>query len=303
MIRNGPVPISSRGDLPPWLSAGAKKCLEAARALAQHQGGVKQEESRVRAIAAAKLIGPFAIALLLTLAHVDPSRAREPALAAIVPIDLPDGQVGHMRLFHGDGVYVADPVRLIVLDAAGHLVGYSHESFPISIICSAERKCVGYDHADGVIFEFHPTEQYLGPVITDGLSAGLWFGPRDVTANMRMRAPTWSEFAAANLQMAKGSYTDIIFVVIAGIVMGILGLALRRYGVRGGSGFFVRFMTWIAVLDLEFAMLVLSAWPAYIGAISNFLWLTSLCLGALCVFGVWLALRLLNRSRRQPANA
>ena len=256
----------------------------------------------MRALAAAKLIGLYATALFLTMAHVDPCRAREPVLATIVPIDLPDGQVGEMRLFHGDGVYVADPVRLIVLDAGGHLVGYSHESFPISIICSAERKCVGYDHANGAILEFVQVKKYVGPVITDGPSAGLWFGPRDVTANMRMRAPTWSEFAAANAQMAKASYTDIVFVVVAGVFMGIMALTLKRFGPHR-LGLFIQVAIWIAVLGLEFALLVLSAWPANIGAISNFLWSTSLCFGALCVVGAWLALRLFRHTHRQSANA
>jgi hypothetical protein len=74
-----------------------------------------------------------------------------------------------MRLFHGDGVYVADPVRLIVLDATGHLVGYSHETFPISIICAAERKCVGYDHRNGIILEFDQATKSVGPVIKEAV--------------------------------------------------------------------------------------------------------------------------------------
>ena len=257
----------------------------------------------MRVIAAAKLISLFAIALLFTITYVGPGRARQPVLADSVPIDLPGGQVGQMRLFHGDGVYVADPVRLIVLDATGQLAGYSYESFPISVICLAERKCVGYDHREGVILEFDAITKFPGPVITDGLSAGLWFGPHNAFVNFRTRAPTLSEFASANMQMAKSNYTDIISVVIAGALMGILGLALKRFGIRSGMRFFVQFMIWIIVLGLEFAALVVSFWPAYLGAISNFLWLMSLCFGALCVVGVCLAFRNFRRMRRQPASA
>jgi hypothetical protein len=256
-----------------------------------------------RAIAAAKLIGLFAIALLLTVARIDPGLAREPTLATIVPIDLPDGQVGELRLFHGDGVYVADPVRLIVLDAAGHLVGYSHETFPISIICSAARKCVGYDHRNGVVLEFARTGNYLGPVISDGINAGLWFGPRNTFVNMHFRAPTTSEFAAANLQVVKDNYTDIALIFISGILMGALALALHRFGIRGGLGIAVRIVISIVALGLEFVLLILSFWPVFLGGISVFLWLMSLVLGLLCVVGAWLTLRFTRRKHRQAATA
>ena len=252
----------------------------------------------VRAMAAARLIGLFAIALLLSIAHVDPGRARELTLAAVVPIDLPDGQVGAIRLFHGDGVYVADPVRLIVLDAAGHLVGYSHETFPISIICSVERKCVGYDHRNGVILEFDQATKYLGPVITDGLNAGLWFGPRNTFVNMRIREPTSSEFAAANIQVVKDNYYVVALIFTVGIFMGVLALVLIRYGVRGGLGLVVKVVIWIVLLGLEFALLVFSFGPVFLGTIGLFLWLTLLCLGALCVAGAWLALRLFSQIGR-----
>ncbi len=257
----------------------------------------------MRATAASRLVGLFAVALLLTMAHVDPGRTREPVLATVVPIDLPDGQAGEMRLFHGDGVYVADPVRLIVLDAVGHLVGYSHETFPISIICSAERKCVGYDHRNGVILEFDQAAKYLGPVITDGLSAGLWFGSRNTYVNIRIRAPTTSEFAAANLQIAKDNYTDMALDVIAGAFMGFLVLLLVRFGVRGGLGIILKSVIWIVVLGLEYVLLLTSFLPVFGGFISIFLWLMSLGLGALCVLSIWLALRFFRRTHPQSADA
>jgi hypothetical protein len=247
------------------------------------------------------LLWAIAIALPLTMAHVDPSFSRAPILAGVIPVDLPDGQVGEMRLFHGDGVIVADPVRLIVLDATGHLVGYSHESFPVSIICSEARKCVGYDHPNGVILEFVPTTKFLGPVISDELFAGLWFGPRNSTMNIRTRAPTWPEFAAANLQMAEGSQTDLVFIVVAGACMALLALVLKAFAVGRGLGFFVQLVLWIVALGLELALLLFSFWPVYIGAMGEFVWLISLCSGALCIVVLWLAFRFFRRSHRQPA--
>ncbi len=249
------------------------------------------------------LLRAFAIALPLTMAHIDPSFARAPILAGITPVDLPDGQVGEMRLFHGDGVIVADPVRLIVLDATGHLVGFSHESFPVSIICSEARKCVGYDHPNGVILEFVPTTKVLGPVISDELFAGLWFGPRNATMNIRTRAPTWSEFAAANLQIAEGHETDIAFIAAVGACMALLALVLRRFAVGRGLGFFVQLMLWIVALGLEFVLLIFSFWPVYIGAMGQIVWLMSLGSGVLSMGGVWLAFRYFRHLRRQPAQA
>jgi hypothetical protein len=247
------------------------------------------------------LLLAFSLALPLTMAHVDPSFARAPILANVIPVDLPDGQVGEMRLFHGDGVIVADPVRLIVLDATGHLVGYSHESFPVSIICSEARKCVGYDHPNGVILEFVPTTNVLGPAISDELFAGLWFGPRNTTMNMRTRAPTWSEFAAANLQMAEGSRTELVFIAVAGACMALLALMLRAFAVGRGLGFCVQLVLWIVALGLEFVLLIFSFWPVHIGAMGEFVWLLSLCSGALCIVGVWLTFRYFRHMRRQPA--
>ena len=245
----------------------------------------------------------LAITMLLAITHADSSFSREPSLAAVVPIDLPDGQTGEMRLFHGNGVYVEDPVRLIVLDATGHLVGYSPESFPISIICSTERKCVGYAHRQGVVLEFDPTTKYLGPVITDGPGAGLWFGSRNTILNIRVRAPTSSEFAAANWEIVKDNSTEIALIFVAGVFMLALVLALIRFGVRASFGVFVQFIIWIVVLGSEFILLALSFWPVFLGDISIFLWMLPLGFGAIFVVIVWLMFRLLRRRPPHPAAA
>src|SRR5207247_973130 len=107
-------------------------------------------------------------------------------------------------LLHGDGILFADPVRLIVLDAAGRSIAYSHESVPMAIYCPVALHCVGYDHGKGWIMEFVPTQTYVGPVVTDGESAwSILNEPRNDDVNIRTRQPSMLESATANFAIAR----------------------------------------------------------------------------------------------------
>jgi hypothetical protein len=247
----------------------------------------------------------LATAFLLVIAHVDPSFAHPPYFTQVEKIVLSDGQIGEMRLLHGDGILMPDPVRLIVLDSAGRLIGYSREDFgPHSIICSAVKRCAGYNHGEGLILEFNATEPFAGPVVADGLSADLWNKPRNVSVNIRTRPPAISEYVAANFQLAKFYYFLVVPIAVVGALMGLLGWLLWGIGTGGDVGIITKFMLWIVMLGAEFFLLAISIFHViFSGRVSGIVWFMSLCFGAFSVFAIRQIVRCLKRSRRQSAQA
>lgn len=88
--------------------------------------------------------------LILTLAFVlaasCPSYAHRPYFTQVEPVVLPDGQPGEMRLLKGDGIFFADPARILVLDREQRLLARSHRSTTMSLLCDRDRySCLGYD--------------------------------------------------------------------------------------------------------------------------------------------------------------
>jgi hypothetical protein len=247
----------------------------------------------------------LAIAYLLILVQVDPSFAHRPYFTQVEKIVLPDGQIGEMRLLHGDGIIVSDPVRLIVLDSAGRLIGYSREDFgPYTIICSVDKRCLGYKHDHRLILEFNATEPFTGPVVTDGISADLWNKAREVSMNIHMRRPTLQEYVWANITLAKFYFFYVVFIVVVGLLVGLVGWLLWGIGTGGSVGILAKFVFWIFMLSIEFVLLVISLVPVILaGHLSGIVWLVSLCFGVFFVLVVRQIARFVRHKSKRPAQA
>lgn len=75
--------------------------------------------------------------------------------------DLPGGVAGpvSLKLWHGDGIVVSNPVRAVVVDAQGILLAASPVSVTLQIGCSgawAQRQCIAYDSLTLIVYEPQP---------------------------------------------------------------------------------------------------------------------------------------------------
>lgn len=88
----------------------------------------------------------LALALTFMLFTGDHALAHSPYFTRIEPIVLPNGQPGEMSLLNGDGIFVADPARILVLDQDRRLLARSYQSTSMILLCDRERRsCWGQD--------------------------------------------------------------------------------------------------------------------------------------------------------------
>lgn len=74
-----------------------------------------------------------------------PAFAHSPYFTQTEKLALPGGRIGEIRLLHGDGIFLADPVRAMVLDEQGRPLARSSWSGAMTIVCNREHRCRVYD--------------------------------------------------------------------------------------------------------------------------------------------------------------
>lgn len=90
--------------------------------------------------------GLLVLVLTLVLFASDYALAHSPYFTRIEPIVLPNGQPGEMSLLNGDGIVLADPARILVLDQERRLLARSYQSTSMTLLCDRERRsCWGQD--------------------------------------------------------------------------------------------------------------------------------------------------------------
>lgn len=105
-----------------------------------------------------------------------------------------------MRIIAGDGIFVADPLRIIILDAESRLIAEGPKTWSLSIVCDTPLRCHGYDHSSGEVIEPDPTTFGRdGPIVPP-------FDERDDLWNIeagegswgiKVRPATWGEWLHA----------------------------------------------------------------------------------------------------------
>ena len=80
----------------------------------------------------------FALAALFA---AEPAQAHSPYFTKSKPLALPDGTLGQIRLLHGDGIVLADPVRAMILDAQGRPLARSPWSYSMVLDCDRDHRC------------------------------------------------------------------------------------------------------------------------------------------------------------------
>jgi hypothetical protein len=234
----------------------------------------------------AYFIGAVAAACIMA-SHAD---AHRPYFTVIEKISPPGGQPGEMRLLHGDGIFFADPVRVLVLDEEGRAVALSPLTSIQSLVCPEERKCLAVDLEGKRAFELDPATFRISPVRQE--SDGL----RDLEAEeaswgFRTRDASHLEILRGNINLAKELNISLSGQVGCGAVAALL-LFGWRWQRKPGHRRIVRTAAAVGIgvarlIGFALVVFVSSYLAALVGA-SNEIWLTSLLVGgALALLVMW----------------
>lgn len=229
----------------------------------------------------AMLVRLFVFAAILAFAGV-PAWAHSPYFTQIEKIDLPDGTEGELRLLHGDGILVGDPVRIIAIDSQERLLARSEHGAVAHILCGQAGRCNAY--IDDRILELAPGAE-PGPVIAKALRE---YGSDERYAleastqsfGFSARAPSFKESITVSLGVAKRfplltlfhfALGALLILSIAGLVVGPLKHAGRMWIVLG----ILMALIVVALLAVMSVLLML------IVTFPDLLWLGSIGLGAM----------------------
>jgi hypothetical protein len=103
---------------------------------------------------------PFALRAILfacaTLFTAEAAHAHSPYFTQSEKFALPDGTVGQIRLLHGDGVILSDPVRVMILDAQGRPLARSPWAFAMLLDCDRDHRCRAFNFDRLLIHQPNP---------------------------------------------------------------------------------------------------------------------------------------------------
>jgi hypothetical protein len=163
--------------------------------------------------------------------------------------------VGEARLLHVDGIFSADPIRVIIVDAAGRLLARSHRSRTMALSCSGDHHCRAFDVGDGKVLEIDPDTFRKGPVVPrSGYELGT-IEAGDETWGFRVRPASLLEYAEAELALAKRSFLELLVLLVVGTFVGFAFLMIRgRTNAEKSKGVFSYLFHMVKVIS---ALLIL----------------------------------------------
>lgn len=104
----------------------------------------------------------FAFAMLFV---AETSHAHSPYFTRTEKIALPDGTTGQIRLLHGDGVILADPVRVMILDAQGRPLARSPWAFAMFLDCDRDHRCRAFNFDRLLVHQPNPAAFRAEPAL------------------------------------------------------------------------------------------------------------------------------------------
>lgn len=217
------------------------------------------------------------------LTGLAPALAHRPYITRSEPIILPDGRAGEMRMLHGDGIFLADPMRLIVVDEGGRLVARSQRSVPMSMRCR-DRTCTGYDHSLDQVLELDAsTFRSDGPVV-DATGGDLWeIEDGDSHWGFKARSAGFSDQAAAELALARSVAGPLLTLCLIGAAAMAFLRLIRTPFVGSTKSIWEKGVQIVAALGgvaVAFVLLVFALYLAALIGLSVVTWLAGLGGGA-----------------------
>jgi hypothetical protein len=104
-----------------------------------------------------KYLATLNIAFVLGILAASPTWAHSPYFTDVERLRLPDGAMGEARLLNGDGIIGPDPVRVLILDAAGRLLARSRKSVLMGFSCRENGQCLIFDLHNGKVLDLEPS--------------------------------------------------------------------------------------------------------------------------------------------------
>lgn len=224
------------------------------------------------------------IAVLLT--STAPVAAHRPYFTQIEKVELPDGTIGEIRLLHGDGIIMSDPVRAIVVGADERLRARSAQTGAMILLCSREHKCRAIDLHKDLAFEIDPATFRLGSEIPIGADWKLGAVEQGSESwGFRSRRATFVEILWGNFVFVRHFFIHhvVILILLGMVAAAISTVAFRRPRSKP---------TWVVILWMVelllrivfagFAVAISIFWAGIFGS-TGLVWLASIAFGAALV--------------------
>lgn len=239
--------------------------------------------------------------LVLTLAFVlaasCPSHAHRPYFTQAGPVVLPDGQPGEMRLLKGDGIFFADPARILVLDREGRLLARSYQSTAMTLLCDRDqRSCSGYDGFRVLTLD---AASFRSGAVVPGLGrderSELWaFENGAESWGFTVGWATVAQVAEGEVMMARQWPRALALLATLGAVAALFIMGMSRSLGKGRPSSALRAISALLCLSVLAPVLFVAFYLALLTGFSMALWLVGLGSGAVVML---LARQLLRRSR------
>ena len=232
----------------------------------------------------------------------DPAAAHRPYFTQAERIVLPNGDVGEVRLLHGDGILGSDPARALVLDAQGRLVARSPKSVSLVLSCGSNRQCLVIDLEHDKVFEPEQSSFRQGirvPGLSDEERNELWdLEDGEESWGFTIRDTRGGERFAGNVAMAREVPLSLAILAVLGFVAA--GAPLPFSSLPGGTSpaarAFLRGLGLASGFVVSFGTVALAVWFTVVGGLSPELGLISFGSGLLVPL---LIARQIRKSRRR----
>lgn len=139
------------------------------------------------------------------------------------------GAYAEMKILYGDGIFAADPARVVLLDARGHLLAYSGNGFHFAIDSTTSGDCRAFDLGRRRVLTPEPAAFQPGPSLFDEDNVQARGNVLDATR--------WHGFSVRRSTLLEHLRATVIYAAID----------LRRWAVFAGAGFFATLVLWIGV--------------------------------------------------------
>lgn len=162
-----------------------------------------------------------------------PALAHRPYFIESRPCTLADGSFGEMRILYGDGIFAADPARVVLLDSGGHLLAFSGNGSAYAIDATTGGGCRAYDLARRITLVPEPSAFRPGPDLIGEGHINARSAVLDSTRchGFTARRSTLLEHARATILYA--SVDPLRWAIFAGA--GVLGMLVFWIGVQPSS--------------------------------------------------------------------